>query len=178
MSNLQGSHTINDTPVNGKTSTLVLPFTSANKVPAKSQAKTAKAKATTATTASEPKAKAKKAPALAPTPKHNNESIKAYEHQFKMQAKIERQADNAVDMEAFIQATVNAFVMHTNSKLITDAIAKLTQTLHMLLLKVHDYQAKATKFSGTCPTGFLGAARVALPSSVHRRKSPMMIPGS
>jgi hypothetical protein len=109
----------------------------------------------------EPKAKATPAPGLVPVPKHNDKLIKAYEHQLKTQAKIERKTDNAADTEAFIEVTVTAFMMHMNSKLITDAISKLTCTLHVLTLKVHDYQAKATKFRDlpnwiprSCKSGF------------------------
>jgi hypothetical protein len=78
-----------------------------------------------------------------------------------VQAKIEKKADNIVDTEAFIQATVTAFMMRMSSKLITDVIAELTHKLHWLMLKVHENQAKATKFRElpnwiprSCKSGF------------------------
>jgi hypothetical protein len=169
-SKLQGDPTTHDTPVDGRTPNLVPPFKSANKVLARGHAAPAKAKTAPTEQVAAPKAEAASAPALVPTPKHNDDSIKAYERQLKTQAKIERKADNAVDTEAFIQATVTAFATHTNSKLITDAIAELTRTLHVLTLKVHDYQAKATKFRDlpnwiprSCKSGFALSAPKDIP---------------
>jgi hypothetical protein len=138
------------------------PYSPAKKVPGTAKAQKATAPATTTVNlVDSPNVNATTATTKAPTPQHNEGSIDSYERQLKKQEKIARKANNAVDTETFIQATITAFATHTNSTLITEAIAELTRALHVLTQKVHDYQAKATKFRDlpewiprSCRSGF------------------------
>jgi hypothetical protein len=153
-----------DRNVDGKRS-LLPPFKSATEAKAEAEAKEqADADTLHAETEIYPSQDnvTKKQAALDPaTLKANETTVKKHERKLQQRTKVWAQADAAVDTDSFIQATTQAFETHTNSKLITNAIADLTRQLHQLTLVVSSYQAKASKFKDlptwipmSCKSGF------------------------